>query len=268
MLTYKVYIYHDLLLCIISADGNLPSEFLEALKQNNWQDELRVHYGEEFVLRYVIPYAVQNEDIVGLAELYAWSTHESVKCQVLQNLNSLLHRPSCLKKNTLGKQLINTERILRPKHDDTNLKDKNVIMVFLEVYRLVISLLYIAIVTGDVKRDDIADILEHGRDANGVLEGQAQQLYNLNFDHDLVKSHMYIIGKFLKVELYRAVESKKSQTVRVIVMQLIHLMTATLTSDEITSIKKAMKSSISCLTSKFQQHVTFYYLTILVSCII
>ena len=143
------------------------------------------------------------------------------------------------------------------------MKDKNIVILYLEVYRVVITLLNIAILNGDVTREDIADILEHGQEANCVLQTVAKELEYLKFDRDQVKSHMYVIGKFLS-----AVEThflNKSSKVSVMVKQLNHLIEAKLTVAEQKAIEKDIQSSIRSMTDKFHQHVIFHYLIILVS---
>ena len=249
---------------IISADGSSPKEFLSFLKQNNCREELNAHYHESFICRYVVPYTVERKDIAGLAKLYSWSYHESVKSQALQNLKALLHDPSVWRMK-LWKHLVNMERILRPKQEDPKMKDKNIVMLCLEVYRLIISLLYIAIVSGNLGRDDVADILEHRKETHCVLEALAEELYLLNFDRDQVKSHMYIIAKFLTDKLHTAVDMNKSQKVSVMVKQLNHLTEANLTAEDQKSSVNDIQSSMGCLSDKFHQHVIFHYLVILVS---
>ena len=241
-----------------------PDKFFDLLKQNDCQEELNAVGHQTFICRYVVPYAVEKKDIVGLAKLYSWSRHELVKRQALQNLKALLHDQSHIKKKTLWKDLVNIEHSIRPRQDDPKVKDKNIVMLCLEVYRLIISLLYIGIVSGDVVRDDIADILEQRQEANRVLEDLEQELSHLKFDCDQVKSQMYIIGKFLKDKLCTAMAMNKSQ-VSVMVKQLNHLIEGNLTAADQKSTEEAIQSSMRCLTDKFHQHVIFHYLVILVS---
>ena len=216
----------------------------------------------------MIPYAFKEKDIAGLAKLYAWSRHESVKSQALQNLKQLLHDPECIRKEKVWRHVANMERILRPRRDDPQLKDKNITMLFLEVYRIIISLLYIAIISGKVNHDAIEDILQHGKEANDEVDALAQDLYQLNFDHDQVLSHTSIIGRFLTKKLHTAEDQEKSKTLRTLVKNINHLVESNLTADEQRSKENGIKSSIKDLTDTFHQHVIFHYLVMVVSVVV
>jgi len=238
------------------------------LKRNDRPDELNVRYKQSFIFRYVIPYAFKEKDIAGLAKLYAWSRHESVKKQALQNLKQLLHDPECIQKEKLWRHVANMERILRPRRDDPQLKDKNITMLFLEVYRIVISLLYVAIISGKVNHDAIDDILKQGQEANAEVDALAQDLYQLGFDHDQVLSHTSIIGTFLTKKLHTAEDQKKSKTLRMLVKNINYLVESNLTVDEQRFKENGIKSSIKDLTDTFHQHVIFHYLVIVVSVVV
>ena len=246
----------------IAAEHKSPKEYLDLLKSNACPEETS-RYEPSFICRYVIPYAVEKRDIAGLAKLYAWSCHESVKRQALQELKKLLHNPHCMERRKISKHIVKMECILRPRQDDPKMKDKNIVILYFEVYRLIITLLNIAILNGDVTREDVADILEHGQEANGVLQTVAKELECLKFDRDQVKSHTYVIGKFLSaVDMHLL---NKSPKVSVMVKQLNHLIEAKLTVAEQKAIEREIQSSIRSITDKFHQHVIFHYLIILVS---
>ncbi|KAK2160927.1 hypothetical protein NP493_1617g00001 [Ridgeia piscesae] len=149
-------------------------------------------------------------------------------------------------------------------------KDATVVKLYLEVYHLVVTLLYIAVVSGSVSGEEVkeSEIWNHAEDANGALKHLVKDQHEVHYaDVDQLKSHEYIIGKFLKENLRAAVG--KPQDVAKLGMAVKQLNAlvgdATMTSAARDARQKVIESSITkCLDDKFHQHVVFHYLVIVV----
>ena len=256
---------------IISADGKSANEFLQSLKENDRLEELHAHYGKLYVSKYVIPYACRNKDLAGLAKLYAWSRDNSIKLHALEKVKDLLNHYTSITDKNFGKHLVAMELVLRPKRDDPKVKDMTIVMLYLEVYRITISMLYLAIVSGSVLPQQVKDVLDHRQQAHDALEALAddtQQIYHV--DPEQVKAHTYVICKFFTERLPTAVDEnspkKKKKTLSTVVGQLDVLTGKNLPQPQRQEIERAIDSSITeCLPDKFHRHVIFHYLVILVS---
>jgi len=143
--------------------------------------------------------------------------------------------------------------------------------VYLEVYRLVVSLIYLAVVSGNISPGQITDVSDctlQAHDALKSLAGEYQRLYNVDPDH--VQAHTYVIGKFFTEKLASSIEGsspkkKKKNNIGTLVGQLAILKGSNLPKPQRQEIENSVASSITeCLCDKFLRHVFFHYLVILV----
>ena len=255
---------------IISADGRSPDEFLQSLKANSRPEELHAHYTSMYISKYVIPHAFRKKDLAGLAKLFAWATDNNIKLHTLETTKELLIRHTSIADKKFGEHLVAVERVLRPKKGEAHVTDMTIIMVYLEVYRFVISLIYLAVVSGSISPDQVKDVSDsrlQAHDALKSLAGEYQRLYNVDPDHIL--AHTYVIGKFFTEKLASAIEGpsskKKNNNLGTLVGQLAILKGSNLPKPQRQQIENSVASSIAeCLSDKFLRHVFFHYLVILV----
>ena len=218
------------------------------------------------ICKHIIPNALREKEYNCLANLYASSCNDAVKRQALQTMKELLTRYTFTTDKEIGEQLVHIESVLRPKQDGP--KDPTIVKLYLEVYHLVVTLLYIAVASGSISQQQVGDVLEHGQEASSALEALVSEQLQFHWaDADQLNSHMYIIGKFLKEKLRAAVETPKYiDKLNVFLKRLNSLTDPRLTVDERSSRQRVIEPSITkCLPDKFHQHVVFHYLVILVS---
>ena len=225
-----------------------------------------------YISKYVIPHAFRKKDLAGLAKLFAWATDNNIKLHTLETTKELLIRHTSIADRKFGEHLVAVERVLRPKEGEAHVTDMTIIMVYLEVYRLVISLIYLAVVSGNISPDQVKDVFDcrlQAHDALKSLAGEYQQLYNVDPDHIL--AHTYVIGKFYTEKLASAIEGsspkKKKNNLGMLMLmrQLAILKGSNLPKPQRHEIENSVASSIKeCLSDKFLRHVFFHYLVILV----
>jgi len=216
--------------------------------------------------------SIENDPLITRANSYVSSSSDTaVKRQALQYIKDVIIRPrlTAAADENLGRHLLSIAFILRP--TTAMVKDATVVKLYLEVYHLVVTLLYIAVVSGSVSGEEVkeSEIWNHAEDANGALKHLVKDQHEVHYaDVDQLKSHEYIIGKFLKENLRAAVG--KPQDVAKLGMAVKQLNAlvgdATMTSAARDARQKVIESSITkCLDDKFHQHVVFHYLVIVVS---
>jgi len=224
-----------------------------------------------YISKYVIPHAFRKKDLAGLAKLFVWTSDSNIKLHTLEATKELLIRHTSIADKKFGEHLVAVELVLRPKKGEAHVTDMTIIMVYLEVYRLVVSLIYLAVVSGNISPGQITDVSDctlQAHDALKSLAGEYQRLYNVDPDH--VQAHTYVIGKFFTEKLASSIEGsspkkKKKNNIGTLVGQLAILKGSNLPKPQRQEIENSVASSITeCLCDKFLRHVFFHYLVILV----
>ena len=212
--------------------------------------------------------SIENDPLITRAKSYVSpSSDTAVKRQALQYIKDFIIRPR--QTSAANEIMLSIAFILRP--TTAMDKDATVVKLYLEVYHLVVTLLYIAVVSGSVSEEQVkgSEIWNHAVEANGALKHLVKDQHEVHYtDADQLKSHEYIIGKFLNDKLRAAVEkpqdvAKLSKAVK----QLNAFVSdATMTSVARGARQKDIESSITkCLDDKFHQHVVFHYVVTMVS---
>ena len=216
--------------------------------------------------------SIENDPLITRAKSYVSpSSDTAVKRQALQYIKDVITRPrlTSAEDENVGLYLLNIASILRP--TTAMVKDATVVKLYLEVYHLVVTLLYIAVVNGSVSEEQVkgSEIWNHAAEANGALKHLVKDQHEVHYANaDQLKSHEYIIGKFLNDKLRAAVEKPQDVTkLSKAVKQLNAFVSdATMTSVARGARQKDIESSITkCLHDKFHQHVVFHYVVIVVS---